>query len=1191
MFNGQAASDVDHCEDRPKYVRYSSDPYSCHPLQAKRSSSGNTDGVVYISVEDNKHVLESRCRKSTNSVATSPLSLPVLEDSLQQADPAPLHHDGATHDKDNIAQIQFPDALPNPGSCLVHTDNEKVPQTAITPIGSIHSTVASSSSLALDHIGALLRPHYASSVSLKAEPESYLLNDKDRSVSVPYLGRLKRNSVSMPHDEGEHHGQSREGSTSSISSYLRANAFLGHRDTLARIKHAPNTTGSSSASLAQYPSYAIPSIPSSLLARHRDTFARISYKRRPALPLPKAVFRRLLQYLTFDEYKALRLTSRAWLPSLPLPHLPASYRIPSEILQEVYNSLSPIDFDAARHTCKSWFVASLDRRLLVTMSRRAGCYGSIQADLHLRQDHYDEKRQSLTGRMWANHDDTEIDDCHQPEMDHVVSEEWVYSKRLAIESMLSPDWRGISLKHNSENPTDASARMTSIGSVGISLVSQPHSRPIDAPSAISGNAYTVSGCSKFVLITSGRVVFVCELLRRKPGIQPLTRIVCPRKVLRVSMDTSSKRYAVAMLLEGRVGMCCNLTDGFGDPSSTAATQGDSMQLGMSAEVRGSNSVAATTTPTVSALPLRRAELSSSIPGGQFYVRSASEAFISPASNTIAESGPDNSWFDDTLNRYHLREEPADGEQEAVSKIGVPIENGPRTVYNNLCSFDDPPRSVAICPQRRCVAFGCRMGIELHWVDSLTGSDLSRWFPLAAPSDFLYFLPTRSGMDSAKKLRLISSAARPYAQQQTTTSLRGSPPSKLNWRTSPNGSRRPSMTRLFFGNLPFPTTTTMYGIPVNEQSENTSIVDAERDHGILRTVDCDHYRAVPLSDGAHLLFTDPETSHLCLGSDAPLGGPTKLLRKVLCLPPDIEDTGPKPEENELPEQNPNRPWLMCYTPGQDLRWGVRIAAAYSDGRIMLYCVPADIFERMRHIKTGIDVWDERAGIVGQSDLLMDILMQQDVVHGNASTASYAANEAGAHAEGSTDFSEARSLSLHGVEVGKVSGPAVEDIAVSCDFGGVRVWIFLQNGLVRMWTLFRTVSGREEKWVIGKDGIVRNKEEARIYKESVSPTTTTQVSRKTGKGDEGSKSEGQERDKQHIRFAGSGLDGAADDDTDHQGPVKQVTPSNIPPDETKSLGIPFLSLCQRVRNPEMVLRLFLPGIRAGRRPRSISDYSSA
>ena len=117
-----------------------------------------------------------------------------------------------------------------------------------------------------------------------------------------------------------------------------------------------------------------------------------------------------------------------------------------------------------------------------------------------------------------------------------------------------------------------------------------------------------------------------------------------------------------------------------------------------------------------------------------------------------------------------------------------VEIGPRSIYHNICSEDDPPRSIAICPQRRCVAFGCSGGIELHWVraelsililntshiayfcirelltrdqvDALTGQDLNRWFPLTAPSDYLFFLPPRKSIDSAKKLRLISSAASP-----------------------------------------------------------------------------------------------------------------------------------------------------------------------------------------------------------------------------------------------------------------------------------------------------------------------------------------------------------------------------------------------------------------------------------------------
>jgi hypothetical protein len=73
---------------------------------------------------------------------------------------------------------------------------------------------------------------------------------------------------------------------------------------------------------------------------------------------------------------------------------------------------------------------------------------------------------------------------------------------------------------------------------------------------------------------------------------------------------------------------------------------------------------------------------------------------------------------------------------------VPIESGTSTFYRHLCSEDDPPRSVSICPQRRCVAFGCSAGIELHWIDALTGQSLSRWFPLTAPSDYLYlYVPT------------------------------------------------------------------------------------------------------------------------------------------------------------------------------------------------------------------------------------------------------------------------------------------------------------------------------------------------------------------------------------------------------------------------------------------------------------------
>jgi hypothetical protein len=42
-----------------------------------------------------------------------------------------------------------------------------------------------------------------------------------------------------------------------------------------------------------------------------------------------------------------------------------------------------------------------------------------------------------------------------------------------------------------------------------------------------------------------------------------------------------------------------------------------------------------------------------------------------------------------------------------------VEQEAKSTHRNLCSEEDQPRSVAICPQRRCVAFGCIGGIELH----------------------------------------------------------------------------------------------------------------------------------------------------------------------------------------------------------------------------------------------------------------------------------------------------------------------------------------------------------------------------------------------------------------------------------------------------------------------------------------------
>ncbi|RPB07337.1 hypothetical protein P167DRAFT_555815 [Morchella conica CCBAS932] len=233
-----------------------------------------------------------------------------------------------------------------------------------------------------------------------------------------------------------------------------------------------------------------------------------------------------------------------------------------------------------------------------------------------------------------------------------------------------------------------------------------------------------------------------------------------------------------------------------------------------------------------------------------------------------------------------------------------IEQEAKSTYRNLCSDEDVPRSVAICPQRRCVAFGCHGGIELHWVDALTGQDLNRWFPLTAPSDFLYFLPPRRGIDSAKKLRLISSAVHPREASPLTKRFGVTRGSLASW-----GAWEPKAGQ------------------------------------------SDHFQAVPLSDGYHILFMDPETGRLCLGSDAPLGVPTKLLRKIWFIPP--------PDPSESDEMRCKRhgdfanAWQAenqgigrffrpsVYASGADMRFGVRVVAAYGD-HIVLFSIPSDIF---------------------------------------------------------------------------------------------------------------------------------------------------------------------------------------------------------------------------------------------------------
>lgn len=61
--------------------------------------------------------------------------------------------------------------------------------------------------------------------------------------------------------------------------------------------------------------------------------------------------------------------------------------------------------------------------------------------------------------------------------------------------------------------------------------------------------FTVSICGSHVMLSDGCVIHVYRLNPESEELlEFVSTVVCPRRVLAVSMDTSSKRFSVAILL-------------------------------------------------------------------------------------------------------------------------------------------------------------------------------------------------------------------------------------------------------------------------------------------------------------------------------------------------------------------------------------------------------------------------------------------------------------------------------------------------------------------------------------------------------------------------------------------------------------------------------------------------------------------
>jgi hypothetical protein len=320
----------------------------------------------------------------------------------------------------------------------------------------------------------------------------------------------------------------------------------------------------------------------------------------------------------------------------------------------------------------------------------------------------------------------------------LVNDEWLMSKRIAREFALGPDWTGNGLcpanesqkclytKHDRKKTPFIHTATTDFTEVGV------HYPRSDEPT--SGISFTVSTCGKLLMVAHGCLVYIYELNcssnddeiiegRQNGALSPVTSVICPRRVLACSMDTSSHRYAIAVLLDGRMGLVCDLTslrDRTRRRSTNRYRTNRDTPFSRGNEYRN------------------RVSISSSRSRGPHRAQ-ADQPFVFPI--IAAEASLSNFsleserpiWEDLTQSQVLTYGTPAAGKSQSTSRLlfgqigfqghatnlfptcTMPVESSIPTLCAPLCSVDDMPRSVALCPKRRCVAFGCSSGIELHWL--------------------------------------------------------------------------------------------------------------------------------------------------------------------------------------------------------------------------------------------------------------------------------------------------------------------------------------------------------------------------------------------------------------------------------------------------------------------------------------------
>lgn len=698
------------------------------------------------------------------------------------------------------------------GTSFVRDDlpNLIIPSSALPPLAIPRRRAGPSSADVDDH---RVSSHRLMSKDLSISPDD--LDDPSILESYP-TGKVHLNVAEILSDESQ---------SSTLDSLVDWSAFAGHRDTFA------------------------------LRQMRHDNGCPRPLPFTPVPVLPRTFFEHLNRYIDFDTYHSVRLSCRCWSAAIsgvrPPRLLTIASSLPVEIVQRVYAYLSPIDFNAARHFCRRWMLASLSQSLLVRMLQRGGWWSAARADEAL------------------------IEEC-APRM--LLSGEWLLSKRLSTECSLRPDWTGNGLGGETQDGSTSSLHESSLNSndrlasESFLLVSEidfsalsPGGHDVEGGPHAGGSRFTISVCGKYLLVTRDYTIYIYSLnshasittCDQSPcPAERLTNLVCPRRVLSVAMDTSCGRFAIAALLHGRAGFVCDLRE-----------------LGTVSQWQAQD--AYLWDPVLSALWDRQdsaAGLRGPYDHGRF-----------PSSVT---PGPMEAWFQRNSSNYST--DPLTPPYPSAKQTSMPVVPGLSSVFYNLGTAIDCPVSVAICAQRRCIAFGCSTAVELHWVDALTGHGLNRRFSIPAGGEVLHFFPERQG---ERKMRVIDTEAVPAV-----------------WPTVAKDGPLES------GNVG--------GIP---RDDTTSVPE-----------ESDYYNAIPLSDGTHVLFANRFSARLCLGIETPPTVTRAIDAGYVRLETRAIFEGPPTDEGS------GRAAPRIYDAARDLRWGARVAVGFGD-EVWVFAVPGDFLK--------------------------------------------------------------------------------------------------------------------------------------------------------------------------------------------------------------------------------------------------------